>query len=323
MEKKYQDKVQGFLRMWNAVVQIYSDAADSCFTRFQDKRHRTQQRFINSRSDFQCFRQRYSLLICTSLLLLLLSGCEKVIDVDLSESEPAIVIEGNLSFGEGDLEVKVTKTGSYFSNEPTEKVKNAEVYLENGPAFNLKAKEIGNGLYKLTGLPVNLNSVYRLTVKTDKEEYTGVSELNPLVKIDSLTYEYHSEQVFFEGGYRLSLYFNDPPGKENYYRVKVYRNGELFNGTDDIIVFDDGGFDGKNLRMRLRGQPFEQGDTAKVEMLSIDKNTWQYFSTLSEMSNLNPGSPSPANPITNLSNGALGYFSVWAVSSDEIIIPEQ
>ncbi len=266
---------------------------------------------------------RISFMLLTAVFLFLHTGCEKVIDVDLNESEPAIVVEGNLSFGGGELEVKVSKTGSYFSDDSIEKIENAEVYLENGPAYRLKAEETGNGLYKLTGLPANPNSTYRLTVKVNEEEYTGVSELNPVVKLDSMNYEYMQEQVFFDGGYRLLLYFNDPPGVENYYRVKVYRNGEPFNSADDIIVFDDSSFNGKGLRLRLRTQRFEQGDTANVELLSIDRNTWEYFTTLDEIANLNPGSPSPANPISNLSNGALGYFSVWAMSSAEIVIPEQ
>jgi len=124
----------------------------------------------------------------------------------------------------------------------------------------------------------------------------------------------------FDGGYRILLYFSDPPGEENFYRVKVHKNGELLNEVGDLIVFDDNRLDGKGIQVRLRGQLFDKGDTATVQLLTIDKNTWRYFTTFREMANLNPGSPAPANPSSNFSNGALGYFSAWSADEKEIII---
>ncbi len=311
---------QRFLKWIEAVALTFSVIKAFCCIRFQFTLHSSQDASRQLLSRSQVVLSRISFLLFSVYLVFLLSGCEKVIDVDLNETEPAIVIEGNLSFPEGKLEVKVSKTGSYFSNEPIQTVENAEVYLENGPAFRLRAEETGKGIYKLTHLPANFNSAYRLTVNVGDEQYSGVSILKPRVKIDSLNYEYQQEQPFFDGGYRLLLYFNDPAEEENYYRVKVYKNDEQFNTVDDIIVFDDDGFNGKSLSIRLRGQRFEKDDTAKVELLSIDKSSWEYFSTLSEVANLNPGSPSPANPASNLSNDALGYFSVWALSTGIIVI---
>ena len=58
------------------------------------------------------------------------TACEKVIDVDLNEATPAVVIEGNLVYNERNLQVKISRTGSYFGDEPLNKVSGAEVYLE-------------------------------------------------------------------------------------------------------------------------------------------------------------------------------------------------
>ena len=277
---------------------------------------------LNNAPAFSAFPFVYICLLMFPMLVALLPGCEKVIDIDLNESEPVVVIEGNLSQNEGTLEVKVSKTASYFSNQPVSKVENAVVTLENGPGFKLQAEETEPGYYKIAGLQPNPRLVYRLTVGYDGQEYTGVSELKPVVKIDSLDIEYQQAQIFIEGGYRVLLYFTDPEGEENYYRVKLYKNGERFDKVENLILFDDSRHDGKTIQVRLRNQLFEPGDTVKVEMLSIDYNTWKYFSSLREMANLNPGSPSPANPPSNLSNGALGYFSVWTSSTRELIIPE-
>lgn len=262
------------------------------------------------------------ILLLVPIFILFFSSCEKVIDVDLNESEPAIVIEGSLSHNDGVLKVKVSKTASYFSKESNTKVGNADVILDNGPGFRFEAEETEPGMYSLNNLQLNTNSVYRLTVRVENEEFVAVSALPPMVDIDSIGYEYQQEQAFFDGGYRLHLYFKDPIEKENFYRIKVYRNGKRFDEGDDLIVFDDTSLDGKTIQVRLRGQLFNEGDSARVELYSIDKNAWKYLTTLRELANLNPGSPAPANPLSNFSNDALGYFSAWTKSTRQIIIQE-
>ena len=254
------------------------------------------------------------------LLLFVFFSCERVIDVDLNEATPAIVIEGNLSYRNGELEVKISKTGSYFSTKPVEKVENAVVYLKNGTGTRTDAREVEPGRYIRRNLPVHPDGNYSLHVEFEDREYTALSTMHKPIKIDSLSYDYQPEARFFDGGYRMLLYFSDPPKVENYYRVRVSKNGKPFNSVSDIIVFEDSRLDGKGIQVRLRGQTFAEGDTAKVELLSIDKNAWLYFSTLREMANANPGSPAPSNPISNFNNGALGYFSAWSGEEKEIII---
>lgn len=258
--------------------------------------------------------------ILSLFFLFIFWSCERVIDVDLNEASPEIVIEGNLSGTDAELEVTISKTGSYFNTGPVEKVKNVRVVLENGQEHQKEAKETADGRYRIDNISLVENETYKLIVKAENKEYQAVSTLYEAVKVDSLSYEYSREARFFEGGYRVLLYFSDPANTDNYYRVKIYKNQKLFNGTDDIIVFDDSSLDGKGIQVRLRGQVFDLGDTAKVELLSIDKNAWLYFTTLRDMVNANPGSPAPANPVSNFNNGALGYFSAWSVSKKEIVI---
>lgn len=262
------------------------------------------------------------LTTCTIFLLLLvhLSSCEKIIEVDLNDADSTIVIEGNLSKKHGDLEVKISRTGSYFDAAPLEKIENAEVVLSGGPGYKININSNGNGLYRVSNLPLQTGITYRLDVNLEGEEYSAFSTLYPKVRIDSLSYEYQSEEPFIKGGYRLLLYIKDPPDVANYYRVNIYKNGFPIDSSSDIIIFDDTRLDGKGIRVRLGTHAFEKGDTARVELQVIDKNVWEYFRGLREVTNLNPGSPAPANPVSNFSNGALGYFSASSSSEREIII---
>jgi hypothetical protein len=262
----------------------------------------------------------YDLLLTLFLLLLLITGCEKIINVDLNDAEPALVIEGNLLFSQQKLQVQISRTGSYFDSKPLEKVDQAQVILQDESGNRQLVGNIGNGIYILENLKTEPGKEYRLLVESDGVEYTAISTLNHPVNIDSLGYEYSAEARFYEGGYRIFLYFSDPPQIENFYRVKIYKNGKLFNNVDDILVFDDSNLDGKGIQVRLRRQIFAEGDTARIELLSIDRNAWDYFTTLRDIANINPGSPAPANPLSNFSNGALGYFSASASNSKEIIV---
>ena len=265
------------------------------------------------------FLNNLLLLLCV-IYLFILPGCERVIDVDLNDASPQIVIEGNLSYNDAELEVQISKTGSYFSTTSTEKVDNANVYLEHGDGTRAEAEAFGQGVYKIENYPLQHGKEYRLFIESEGQNYEAKSTLYPSVKIDSLGFEYQQDVRFFEGGYRLLLYFSDSFDEENYYRIKVYKNGELLNDVDDLIVFDDSGLNGKGIQVTLRRQLFDMGDTASVQLMSIDENAFHYFTTFRDMANTNPGSPAPANPISNFSNGALGYFSAWAFEEKEIII---
>jgi len=257
------------------------------------------------------------------LVLLFLAGCEKVIDVDLNEASPEIVIEGNLNARSGELEVKISKTGSYFGNDELQKVNDATVFFEHYSGAVFPVDETADGVYKKNNLQVRPENECRLLVEVDGVEYTARAFLNTEIPIDSLSYQLYDRIAFFDRGYRLMLYFSDPPEVENFYRVKVYKNDTLQNDVSDLVVFDDTGLNGKYVEVTLRGQRFDDGDTARVEFLTLDKTVYEYFSSLRELANTNPGSPAPANPISNFSNGALGYFSAWSYDSKDIVIEKR
>jgi hypothetical protein len=72
-----------------------------------------------------------------------------------------------------------------------------------------------------------------------------------------------------------------------------------------------------------RSMVFQKTDTLIVELQSIDKATYDYFTTLESISgNVMEQTASPANPISNFNNGALGYFSAYSFDRKIVIIKE-
>ena len=48
------------------------------------------------------------------MVFIVLTGCEQIIDLDLNESQPVLVIQGDLSVTDGKLSVLISQTGSFF-----------------------------------------------------------------------------------------------------------------------------------------------------------------------------------------------------------------
>ncbi len=274
---------------------------------------------ITEKSKLKSASNFFLLLIITGIFI---SGCEKVIDVDLNEASPALVIQGNLSSDQKVAEVKLTMTTSYFDTLSPEKVTGAKVSLEDGKGQKIVLIETLKGVYATFGLKPVFNTNYKLIVETRDEIYQAESVLNPPVTIDSVTWEYDEGSSFFDAGYYLNVWFSDPPSVENYYRIQIYRNGLLKRSMDDLIVFNDRYVDGNKVSISLFIDPYYLNDTVRVQLISLDKKAYDYFNTLAELINTNPGSAAPANPNTNFSNGALGYFSAWSSDTLSVIIRE-
>ena len=254
------------------------------------------------------------------ILILLLSGCEKVVNVDLNVADPAVVIEGNVDAVNRLAEVKISKTSSYFDQSESEKVSGADVWITINDLESYQLEEIQNGIYSFEEIPVKTGATYRLMVTSNSKIFEGTSVLQPKIKIDTLLSYYDDSYSFFDDNYVVSVYFDDPPNVDNYYRIKVYVNGELRNKADDFVLFSDRYFDGRRVWIDLQNFDFNPDDTVDVQLISLDEKIYDFYNTFIDLLRNNPGSAAPANPNTNLSNGALGYFSAWTSDKKRIII---
>lgn len=268
------------------------------------------------------FKAQGSKLFCVFFITLLLFGCEKIIDVDLNEADPSIVIEGNLSGFPSLAEVKITKTSNYFDNSESEKISDARVTIDDNKGNSFILTETETGVYNSSDIRLKPNANYRLKVESGGEYYEATSKFSPKVAIDSVGYYWDNQYSFFDEGFVVLVFINDPPGIENYYRLRIFVNDELQNSTGDFILFSDRFIDGQQLELTIHEIDLVPNDTVTVQLMSLDKNMYNYYNVFEELMNNNPGSAAPANPPSNISNGALGYFSVWSYNSRRFIIRE-
>jgi hypothetical protein len=257
------------------------------------------------------------------LVLIIFSACEKVIDIDLSGSKEAIVIEATITNTRLPFTVLISKTSPYFGTKASNPVSGAKVSIraENGKTkyFN----EMSPGLYQLKNTLASAGFWYIIDVEYEGITYTARSFMNEAVPIVEFGFSYFDGLGLLDSGYKIDTYIRDPEERTNYYRIKYYVNGKLTEDEGDITLYSDQLFNGKEIGLGQRSLAFQKTDTVTVELQSIDKAAYDYFSTLENISgNVIEQSASPANPVSNFSNGALGYFSAYTFDQRTVVIQD-
>lgn len=253
-------------------------------------------------------------------ILVVLSSCTKVIDVDLNETDPKFAIEANYTAEDSIVRVQTSLTSSYFDGNPPATVDNLIVVITDYLGNSQTVPFVSNGYYELTNYIPIFNTNYTLTVQYDGVTYTANSIMNPPVPVEEITYEFFPAFFDFESGYVANLRYNDPIGIKNYYIAAVSFNHVPENNLTDLYLQDDDYSDG-NLTERplFRRDPFQVGDTVGIELRSVDKAAYEYFSEILSIAG-GQSSAAPANPKTNWDNKALGYFSAYSNNRREVII---
>lgn len=265
----------------------------------------------------------------SSILILLLQvmftpSCEKVITVDLNDADPQIVIEGVVTDQPGAYSVMLSKTGSYFESFPSfPRVTNAFITVADNLGNIDTLKEAVSGIYVSSTLQGIAGRTYTLKVDAEGKQYNAVSSMPGKVLIDSL---YAVTEEFFGGkkGYEIHILFNDPPEMGNYYRMIAQVNSLPMDSLTDgptYFLHNDKLTNGNQIEEHIGIQKnVHPGDTLTVKLLSIDKAMFDYYKTLLDIISMMPTSISPANPNTNLNNGALGYFAAYTIDTKRIIL---
>jgi hypothetical protein len=206
-------------------------------------------------------------------------------------------------------------------------VSNALVVLSDDLGDQDTLKEGNPGIYRSSlifrGTP---GRTYTLKVETEGQEFDGSSRMPQKVSMDSL-FAVPRRSSSNEPGYDIYLLFKDPPEPGNYYRVNVrVSNPQVAMDSIDgrrYRLYSDKLTNGNEALYRVRARrTIVPGDTITVDLLSLDKATYDYYLTLNNIltSDRSPTSLSPANPNTNLSNGSLGYFAAYAIDSKKIVL---
>lgn len=268
-------------------------------------------------------RNIISLIFAASLALVCAACSENVIDIDLNSAQPHIVIEGTVTEGAGPHKVRISQTTDFFKPADYPPVTGATVSISDSTGASETLVEQEPGVYLTSKTIGTVGMKYTLSVNTSEAEYRASSTMLVAGYIDSLAIEIESEKKD-EEEYIIHCYFQDIPDVKEYYRLKVYINN---NRVKDYFMYQDRLTDGNYLDAELwvSEEYIATGDTVIVETQTIDRPVYSYFSTLYDVTatisdGMSMFTGTPANPTTNLSNNALGYFSAYTASYDTLIV---
>jgi Domain of unknown function (DUF4249) len=256
-------------------------------------------------------------IIAAVLGIMSLTACEKVVNVDVKNSDPKIVIEGSVDDNGNPAKVVITKSGLFSANNNFPKVNGAVVKITDNVGNNYTLTETSSGVYTNNTLVGVVGRTYNLTATVAGVTYTASSTMPRKMALDTIEIENNVPTGGPTSAAKVaSLVYQDLPGFGDNAHIVVTVNGIKDRNlyiSDDLLT--DGGiapFYLYNPNIKLKA-----GDVFKAELRFIDKNVYKYLSGVGELSE---GNTVPSNPISNLSNGALGYFSAHTSETKTIIV---
>jgi hypothetical protein len=257
--------------------------------------------------------------ILAIIIVLSFTACEKVVNVDLKTSAPRLVIEGTVSDDGTAATVVLSKSNVFSANNNFPKLSGATVKITDNAGNNFTLTETTSGTYTNTTLVGVVGRTYNLTVVAEGTTYTASSTIPRKMYIDTIIVDTNVPTGTPSGAADKvpGVEFQDSTGFGDNVQIVVNIN----NSRDrSLYVADDLLTDGGSTPFYVYNpnKKIKTGDSFKAELRSIDKNVYRYMLGIND---LQSGNTIPSNPVSNISNGALGYFSAHTSDTKTIIVP--
>jgi hypothetical protein len=273
------------------------------------------------------------------LTLIVFTSCQDVIELDLPDTPPLILINGRLTDVDS-VFVTVETTAPYFSQAPNPVISEALVDLFEDNTWVARLVEVRSGLY-VANFQGKMGHEYHIEV-TIADDFGSIKagtwrstpeRMNRIFEIDSIFIDSLPAQPPFRVAGRYPFFmFTEPAGRGDNYRLRRWIDDSLLNRPQDLQVFNDDFGDGRSFNnvdvdaIQFLGDTVESGRTYRIEVASISRQHFNFLSLIFQQT-VQVGStfdPPPAPIIGNIrsvdrpSEVALGYFVASAVRRSEI-----
>ncbi|MDP4131464.1 MAG: DUF4249 domain-containing protein [Bacteroidota bacterium] len=247
-------------------------------------------------------------------------SCKKTVVLNLDQAPSQIIIQGEVTNEPGPYNVTINQSVDFYADNTFPAVSGAIVRITDNEGATDLLTETSPGVYSTLLFQGKPGNTYTLSVSVQDKNYVAVSTMPFPVLMDSVTFE--TSNGFGQQQISAVVNFQDPAGIKNYYQFVEYKNGQQY--TKNNFVFDDRLSDGKYIVSSLRNDSayLKTGDQVEVKMYSIDAPAYNYLFQLNQSSGSGAfnNTASPANPASNISNDAFGYFSAHTTQSRRITV---
>jgi len=272
------------------------------------------------------------------LFLSFMMGCEDVIEINVPDEEPRLVVEGSITTLPGPQTVKLTYSTQYFETTTPPPVTDAQVILrdDQGREDQLVMIDSLPGVY-YTHTPGEIGRAYTLDIiLPDGRQYRSDSEvLSKVSDITALNYDIadQDEEPQEDGRRRYTLLLSaiEPQDERNFYRWKVFINDKLVGDPEDLAFARDDFVGEFVIDVEIYEGRMTPGDRVRVQQLSITESYYDFLAVLFEQTAFIGGlfDPPPAPIRGNIRNVddpndyGLGYFNASDVDVAEIVIERE
>ena len=251
------------------------------------------------------------------------ASCTESVDIKLNEGENnRLVVVGQITNEPGPHSVRLTRSTSYFYNQPAPAELGATVTISDGVQTFVLLDEDNDGTYwtdsAACGVP---GRTYTLDIRLKNgESYTAIDKMPIPNRFDTIYYDYtnveygltlpqyhyffyasFTEQKGVDDCYMIYVYFNDSCYNSNFEDVKWAYAGDIYDGCglfEDVLICD------------ANEDSIPKKPEARFDLFSVSSDYNRFINDISSetFGNATILQGPPANIRSNISNGALGFF---------------
>ncbi|MGB3607740.1 MAG: DUF4249 domain-containing protein [Psychroserpens sp.] len=258
----------------------------------------------------------------TILALLLLCSCEDVIEVDLNNAEPRLVIDASINWFKNttgnEQDIRLTLSAPYFNDE-VPPANEADVRIINGNNDIFVFTEDGNsGIYRNNTFVPQIDDTYTIEITYQDELYRGIETLKSVVDIDFV--EQNDDGGFSGEETELKAFYTDPANVDNYYFFEFISD---IPEIPDLEVYEDEFTDGNQIFGFYTEEDLEPNDQVIIRNYGVSERFYEFMFILLQQNSTDGGGPFETQPATvrgncinetNPENYPLGYFRLSEVA---------
>ena len=274
--------------------------------------------------------------VLLSIVVVLLSSCEKEIKVDIPPQTNSLVVEASINDLLPTLNyVFITQTVDYFNpNIEALGLSGAEVFITEGSIegtdtvfngfryqmFDKIIPQSPDGLYLNPFLFGQPEKIYKLEINYKGKTITGKTQIPAITNIDSVWFRFDG---MLDGKRRAfpSLSFFDPP-EPSYYRMAYsFNNNPIllgFGATDRIRLLNDDLINNKTREFNSY-QSLTEGDTINNYLCRIGRKEFLFWQSFGQANN-NAGPFATPVQLRSTLNGAIGCFTGYSIDYRQLIL---
>jgi hypothetical protein len=226
------------------------------------------------------------------LIVLVLTSCETIVQVDIPDHKPSIVINSVIDPTEK-FQVHLSKSLGSLDSAPLSNIDNAEVEVYENDVLIEKLKFEESGIYSSSTINAKLGRNYKIVAKAAPfDDANAVARIPEPVSIESIVFK-DSAYVDLNMGVKSSISFTikDPSAIKNYYQVELFQTDSTFSDKNPIFFtpkdpvieadgfsyFTDSHFNGKNYKFEMEFYSYGNYSFDPITGEYIPDNGKHYF----------------------------------------------